>query len=393
MTAGESAPATTSRRRFLRRLGLGAATVLVAGDSLLAFRAYNQGVLAEGNGPAFEALDRWQDFEGPEAAVAAAVLAASAHNTQPWLFEVTDDRIDLYADRARTTGANDPLLREFWTSLGCALENLVLGARANGFTTEVTLDPGTAPDLVASVGLEPASPVEDELYRAIGDRRSNRSEYGGDPLPAATLEAMSALVDGSVAPAELRWLDADPARRRFGELLVEGAEAHGADDEQSRASFEWWRSDWDEIQEGKDGLNIDGVGLSPLIRTLGKILPATDRGAADEVFLERTEIQAESAAAFGLVTVDDPYALSEQLAGGRLLQRLHLWATAHDLGFQHMNQATERLDRDREQGRASAFEGPLDELAGPGLLAAFRIGQPSVDALPSPRRPIAEVLR
>jgi hypothetical protein len=204
---------------------------------------------------------------------------------------------------------------------------------------------------------------------------------------------MSALADPSVRPAQVTFVTADAARRRFGELLVEATQAHVADEEQSVASAAWWRSSWDAVQTHKDGLTIDGAGLSPLVRTLGKILPATSRVANDKTFIEMTKTQVASQPVFGVVTVDDPWSQREQLAGGRLLERLHLWAAANDLGFQHMNQITEQVDRERQLGRASRFASPLAELVGEGALASFRIGRPTMSASKSPRRPVAEVLR
>lgn len=386
-------PARVSRRGFLKRVGLGAATVLVLGDGLVAYRAYDQGVLAAGRGPAFRALEDWQTYDGPLQAAAAAVLAASAHNTQPWVFAVSDGRIDLFADLRRTTGANDALDREFHISLGCALENLVLAANAVGYATEVLLDPGGESDLVARVALARAPKRSDELYDAIPGRRSNRSEYTSDQVPMETFASMLGLVDESVSPARLVFLDEDPARRQFGELLVEATRAHVADEEQSLSSFAWWRSSWDDIQRQKDGLNIDGAGLPPLVRSLGKLLPASSRATADGTFVDRTVIQSRSAAAFGVITVNDPSVLQERLAGGRLVQRLHLWASAHALGFQHMNQVTERIDRDQQQATKGVFDARLQELVGAPSLAAFRLGYPSLAALPSPRRPVDEVLR
>jgi len=389
----DGGPATMPRRSFLRGVGVGTATAFVLADAAVAYRAYDQGVLAEERGPAFDAWDSWRTSGDAMSLVGAAVLAASAHNTQPWRFAVSRERIDLYADLARSTGANDPLNRELDVSLGCALENLHLAARARGRQTEFALVPAGAADLVASVGLAPGSTEDGQLYRAIGDRHSNRSQYRAEPVPSSLLAAMEDLVDASVAPARLVWLTGAGDRRRFGDLLVEATRAHVADDEQSRASFAWWRSDWDEIQRSKDGLNIDGVGLGPVVRTLGKLLPATSRQAADRTFVDRTVIQARSAPAFGVLVVDDPSSRAARLAGGRLVQRLHLWSAAHDLGFQHLNQITERIDRDRQLGRTSSFEGPLADLASPGALVAFRVGTPTVPSVRSPRRPAREVLR
>jgi hypothetical protein len=382
--------ATVPRRSFLRRAGVGAATALVMGDALLAYRAYDQGVLAEGRGPAFDAWASWQRGSGPESLVAAAILAASAHNTQPWLFELGDGRVDLYADRSRETGANDALGRELETSLGCALENLVLAARANGYEPAISVAPDRAAGLAASVALRSRSAAGSELYRAIGHRRSNRSEYTSDAVDNGALSEMEGLADDS---AQVVWVTAQRDRTTFSDLLIDATRAHADDEQQSRASYAWWRGSWDEIQRRKDGLTVDGVGLRPLVRTIGKILPTTSRKAADRSFIDRTGIQSRSAAAFGIVIVDDPSSLAGRLAGGRLLERLHLWTTANDLGFQHMNQITERIDRDAQQGRPSPFEQPLTDLVGRGALAAFRVGVPTVAALPSPRRPAVEVIR
>lgn len=365
----------------------------VATDAAIAYRAYDQGVLAEERGPAFDAWTAWRAGSDTLSMVGAAVLAASAHNTQPWRFAVLDDRIDLYADLSRATGANDSLNREFDVSLGCALENLVLAAGARGRLPEVELVPDGRGDRVASMHLRQGAVVNGPLYQAIGSRHSNRSEYRSDPVPSGNLAAMADLVDDSVAPARLVWLTDSRDRRRFADLLVEATRAHVADDEQSKASFAWWRSDWDDIQRHKDGLTIDGVGLRPLVRTLGKLLPATSRDSADHTFIDRTVLQGRSAAAFGAIVVDDPAAREERLAGGRLAQRLHLWCAAHQLGFQYMNQITERIDRDHQLGRGARFEAPLADLVGDGALVAFRVGIPTVAGMRSPRRPTAEVLR
>src|SRR5207253_1615 len=75
----------------------------------------------------------WNKQRGPMALVAAAILAANPHNSQPWVFELSPDRINVFADQSRNIGAVDPLRREMYVGLGAALENLMLAAPANGY--------------------------------------------------------------------------------------------------------------------------------------------------------------------------------------------------------------------------------------------------------------------
>src|SRR5208283_4795723 len=125
------------RRAFIR--GAGVVTVLVVGGGM--WRAYDQGVFSVGKGPAYEPWKDWRSAsnEGSLSLVRAAILAASPHNTQPWLFKVTNSWVELYIDTSRNVGALDPYLREEHIGMGCALENLMLAATANGYAANVTL--------------------------------------------------------------------------------------------------------------------------------------------------------------------------------------------------------------------------------------------------------------
>ena len=128
------------RRSFLK--GAGVVTVAVVGGVVL--RAYDQGVFSVGEGPAYEPWKDWRtdSQSGPLALVRAAILAASPHNTQPWLFKITNSSIELYLDPKRNVGALDPYLREEHIGMGCALQNLLLAAAANGYQATVTTFPG-----------------------------------------------------------------------------------------------------------------------------------------------------------------------------------------------------------------------------------------------------------
>lgn len=341
-------------------------------------------------GPAYTAWRQWQDASGPTALVAAAVLAANPHNSQAWTFRIADDTIDVFADLDRSTGALDPLNRELYVGLGCALENLLLAAPATGYAATLTLLP--EPGHVAHVALTPGSVERSSLYEAIPHRHTDRSAFAERPVPPELLEQMAGLAE---AGTRLVWAS-DTAR--VGRLLVDAARAVTRDEAQSRDSYRLFRSSNRDVQRHKDGLTLDVMGMPALTTALAKRLPATSRSKADAFWVKTTEqTQTRTAAAYGFVAVPDSASDRDRLNGGRLLQRVHLWATANGLALGHMNQLTERADRERQLGLEPVFANAVQGLTPDGwdVLATFRLGYARTrdGQRESPRRPAAEVAR
>ena len=137
----EPGPQGMTRTAFVRRAGLSLGTAAVAGVAALSYRAYDQGVFQVGQGPAYAPWSDWKQQKGLLALVGAATLAANAHNAQAWLFQLSPNRVDVFADRSRNIGSIDPFLREMHVGLGAALENLVIAAEAAGFASTVRLMP------------------------------------------------------------------------------------------------------------------------------------------------------------------------------------------------------------------------------------------------------------
>jgi nitroreductase len=384
------------RRRFLGMAGLGAGTVAVAGAGGLTWRAAEEGVFAAGTGPAYAAWHQWNP-PGREVLnlVRAGVLAASAHNTQPWLFRVGRDRIDLYADLGRGMGSMDPLRREMYVSLGCAVENVVLAGPPNGTRPTVTLIPDpTRTSHVARIVLGPAPVAQSPLFAAIPKRHTNRGAYDtGRPPAADVLAGLSGLVDADSDAVRLLWLTTREDKHAFGELTVRATEAIIADPRQAADDFAWYRTGWQQIQSSKDGVTIDASGQSPLIRAAAKLL-GTSREQNDDGWLRATrDTQVATAAAFGILMVRDPLDAVQRLETGRIWQRTHLWATARGLGVQPLNQVLERIDREHSAGLSPRFTNAMAGMLPTGWLPllAFRIGRPTAGAPASPRRPAEEV--
>ncbi len=323
------------RRSFLK--GAGAITVAVIGGGV--WRAYDQGVFSVGEGPAYEPWKDWRrdSSGGTLAPVRAAILAASPHNTQPWLFKVTNSSIELYIDTKRNVGALDPFLREEHIGMGCALENLVLAAAANGYQATVTMLPAKLgpiptdpqPELLARVELAAGKPEPSELYDAIPHRHTNRGKYIPEkPLPVDFVDTLSRL-PGDEPEVKLFLLTKEADRRKLVEITAAANDEIYADPAVNRGSHPWIRTKWSDVQKFRDGLTIDAFGQPPIATAIAKTMPLwmlrrlVSRGEKDgysKLML--------TAPLMGVIAVHDRYDREDCLRAGRIRQRAHLLATA-----------------------------------------------------------------
>jgi len=120
-----------------------------------------------------------------------AILAPSTHNTQPWLFRVSDKSIEVLADRSRALAVIDPDDKGLAISCGAASGMLAIALSAVGFQFHVAHLPDSyEPDLVSRFRItdqvKPEADWKDTLTK-IRLRRSVRAGFKNEALSDSSL--------------------------------------------------------------------------------------------------------------------------------------------------------------------------------------------------------------
>jgi hypothetical protein len=338
------------------------------------------GVLDQEGGAVVDVQD-WNEV------VTAATRAPSIHNTQPWRFTGSVDRLEVHVDPERFLPILDPTHRQQVISCGVAVEFAAVALRAGGRDVEVDVapEPGN-PDHLATVrvlGDRPADEDDGVLAAAIPERHTTRAPFLPQEVPAGLIDRLQ-----SEAGEYGVWVE--NVSREDAELvtvfLLNRAEEAEQGDPAYRAELEvWLRTDPDAV----DGVPVSAVaGDDPTARPSNWLI---------RDFLVGSRVEQPAA----VVRDDDPPPAVERPAvllmgtmgddraawvqAGRALGRVLLRLTAAGLAASPLTQA---LDWPATRARLQA---ELSLVGHPQML--LRLGWPSAPATTTGRRPVAEVLR
>ncbi|MEO6511000.1 MAG: hypothetical protein ABIO16_08430 [Nocardioides sp.] len=295
--------------------------------------------------------------------ISLATRAPSVHNTQPWVWRLRDDRLELYADWTRRLEVTDPHGRNLVMSCGAALHHLRVAASAIGWDPIVTrVADSSDPSLLAWVRLSPAPrpPSAESDLRAIRERCTDHRRFTSWPVPDERLARLAAIAhdQGSHATALTDLAD----RLRVESLHSRAHLLQGRN-----------RSVATEADRWADRPVHDGGAFS---RLPGPGLLEDDRG---------DDIEGGDGLVLLHDTDDSPMAW---LRAGESLSALWLHVASQGLSIVPLSQVVE-VDETRDVLQHQVLGG----LAAPMLLIRVgwqAIGRSRLEA--TPRRPVADVL-
>lgn len=261
-------------------------------------------------------------------------LAPSSHNTQCWTFHLQDRSITIAPDFLRRCPVVDPDDHHVFVSLGCATENLVQAALANGLLAHVRFNPKDAGSITMS--LEPTRALASPLFNAIAERQCTRGNYDGKPLSTDELRLLEQSGTGNGVRVVI--LTERQSMEKVLEYVVAGNSAQLNDPAFVRELKEWIRFGSNEAERTGDGLFAGALGTPAMPRWLGSRM--MDLFFTPKSENERCARQVRSSAGIA-VFVSDFSDKAHWVEAGRCYERFALQSTALGIRNAFLNQPVE----------------------------------------------------
>ncbi|NBU99301.1 MAG: hypothetical protein EBS19_14015 [Spirochaetia bacterium] len=205
------------------------------------------------------------------------ITAPNSHNTQPWKIKIESaNTFYLFTDKERQLLPIDPINRQLYHSMGTFLEFLEIGSREWGIQLKISPFPngidslestGTFP--VAKIDLQPKNNLEkDPLAKFIPFRQMNRKKYEGDYLSEENYKSILEL-SGIRSTKLVYTLDKKKIDSLI-DILVESYKKEIESYEKNEISRIWFRLSEKDIYTKRDGITLEGNGLTNPILWLAK---------------------------------------------------------------------------------------------------------------------------
>jgi tRNA A37 threonylcarbamoyladenosine dehydratase len=277
-----------------------------------------------------------------------AITAPSGGNSQPWKWLYRKKELILFYDKSRNKSFLDFDDVSAYSSLGAAVENLVLAAHQSEMEVKVKLFPiENNSKVVCSIkfyeknskvtGLEPH--VLDGLAAMIRQRHTNRNIRPRKQIEQKILTDLISATN-TIAGAELRFVDSEKELLALKDIMA-AADRIRLLHPQSHYDLYYNEIRWTPEENQK---KMDGVDIATIETTASELAGfklARDADAINylrewrggKAFEKMTKKVVESASAIGFITMPKHDKLN-YFNGGRAFQRMWLACTEKNIGLQ-----------------------------------------------------------
>jgi hypothetical protein len=311
--------------------------------------------------------------------VSYAILAPSGHNTQPWLFKLNEDSLDVIADRTRALPVIDPEDTELIISVGAALENLLVAMKYFGYEPIIKYYPDEGDnDLLARIMIgkkyEP-SENDTKLFKAIPNRRTNRTQFAEQGIDGLILQKFEACVyDERVNLMIIK----DEAKREDALKLIERGDRKQCEDKSfCRELAQWVHPN---RKNSKDGIPGYAFGMNDLISYAGPFFIGNLEWGDIQAARDRNMVKGSPVLAVLECKENNPI---DWLFTGMSLSRLLLIAADEGISASYLNQPIEVPELNMQLRELLGLKGY------PQLIIRMGYGK---QVKPTPRRGVDEVI-
>ena len=263
-----------------------------------------------------------------------ATKAPSGHNTQPWLFRICEDSIEIHPDNRKTLYVVDRTRREMFVSLGCATENLCIAAESIGYASEVHV----SEEGIISIELHSVDNQKKPLLSGqITRRQTNRSIYNGKQIPEEVIRELLTLEKEEYIGIYC-WQKQSIEFNKIRDYVLAGNKIQMSDSRFKNELKSWMRFNKRDEQQTLDGLSYAVFGAPNLPRWLSRLI----MGACLTPGMQNKsdEKKVNSSSHVVLFTVEND-SIPEWIQLGRTLEHFLLKTTEAGIATAFINQPCE----------------------------------------------------
>lgn len=189
-----------------------------------------------------------------------AILAPSTHNSQPWLFKIENNSCKIYIDSSVHIKEADPLSRDLYISLGCLLENLIIGAKYFNVYNKVVYGLGGKDDAVVEVFFRDNSDKinidenSEKILDAILKRFNARGAFEKEKISDGILKRLNALNDFN--DLKVDFISDGGKIEKLAELTAEGLKIAYANQDFRKEMSRWINNNFSKKLIGIPGYSL-----------------------------------------------------------------------------------------------------------------------------------------